>query len=833
MKNHVLYFGLFLLFTILHDVSFGQQRQPLAKIHIGDDGQIQILENDSGEEKNPDQKKEPIRSNPLRTMDETMAKTSTNPGMNVGFDPANCEYDLDDWHLTIRVRVVNKGTEYIFTVRTGFYLSANSNINGSEDILLGDESSTYLTTNPASNFDNIEVTYDVSAYPGTWYVGFFVDYNNALTEDNENDNEDHFTPKIELYSDLIASFFLMESFSFNPSNYEITYGAGYENEGNADAIAPFVIHAYLSTNTAIKTEDILIGNFTRENNLRPQWGTIYTPEYYSAEHIPPGDYYLGTIVDVYDQVKESNEINNTAHFKGNTITIPTPSADPPAAPILDSPANGATGVSLNPTLDWHAGNGPSVDKYKLVVTLQSGGNIYNNDNISSSHRQIGPLESNTTYCWKVKGYNSDGWGTYSEEWTFITATEDDPDPSVKSWYQQTSGVGNRLNSVDAVSQYAGWACGNNHTILKTLDSGKTWQDATGNIPDLSFVTIDALDEHTALVAGYQSGDYKSYIYKTSNGGDTWTSVYGPNGFINHIHMFDESSGRAVGDPVNNTWTVLKTSNGGDSWSLIPGPPFAVDGDYGYPYGVSWHSDQAGWFGTNTSKAYFTPDRGVQWLNQPIPELVRITSIAFEPAGINGLACSESDGNMARSSDSGANWENITPPQNGAISYIHHADNTFWILITGDIYSSNNHGTDWNHETTAPANLRDISFHGTDENRTGWAVGNAGVIMRYGDESTGILWQKNKTVPESPLLFSNYPNPFNAMTTITFYVPKKTFVEIRIYNIYGRELLKLVPKHYEKGYYETSWDAEGLSSGIYIAQIKAGSFTASRKLILQK
>ena len=472
-----------------------------------------------------------------------------------------------------------------------------------------------------------------------------------------------------------------------------------------------------------------------------------------------------------------------------------------------------------------------MDKYYIELFDASHTRI-NNYYTTSTSLQIGPLDYSSSYSWKAKAENSAGWGPYCSEWSFTTESESVP--VEKSWFQQISGVDDRLNSVDAVSQQVGWTCGRYTVVLRTTDSGETWTDASGDMASHSFASIDALDENTALVTGYNYDTERSYIHKTTDGGSTWTDVYGQDHAIHHICMFDALNGRAVGDPMDNSWTVLETTDGGDTWSMLDSCPSAAEGDCGYYCSVSWYSTEGGWLGTNTSKAYHTPDRGASWFNQPIPELVRVRSIAFEPEGVVGVACSGSDEHMARTTDSGAAWENITPPQEGIIYYMHHADNGFWTLIDESVYSSDNDGDDWDHETTATADLRDISFHGSNENRTGWAVGNGGVIMRYGTETTAVKSYGEENIrPESMMLYQNYPNPFNPTTTIQFQLKEAGFVELKIFDLRGKEIETLMKESKDKGVYNCVWDAKDLPSGIYLYRLKVGDHIETKKLILQK
>ncbi len=93
--------------------------------------------------------------------------------------------------------------------------------------------------------------------------------------------------------------------------------------------------------------------------------------------------------------------------------------------------------------------------------------------------------------------------------------------------------------------------------------------------------------------------------------------------------------------------------------------------------------------------------------------------------------------------------------------------------------------------------------------------------------------KGESVPSEFKLNQNYPNPFNPNTLIEFSVAKSELVTIKVYNVLGKEVATLVNDVKEPGIHSVRFDANGLSSGIYLYKIQSESFTATKKMILQK
>jgi len=84
-----------------------------------------------------------------------------------------------------------------------------------------------------------------------------------------------------------------------------------------------------------------------------------------------------------------------------------------------------------------------------------------------------------------------------------------------------------------------------------------------------------------------------------------------------------------------------------------------------------------------------------------------------------------------------------------------------------------------------------------------------------------------------LLEQNYPNPFNPSTTIGFGIQDKTNVKITIINAIGEEVAVLLNEEKEPGYYQVEFNAANLPSGVYFYRLQAGSYIATKKMILAK
>jgi hypothetical protein len=86
-------------------------------------------------------------------------------------------------------------------------------------------------------------------------------------------------------------------------------------------------------------------------------------------------------------------------------------------------------------------------------------------------------------------------------------------------------------------------------------------------------------------------------------------------------------------------------------------------------------------------------------------------------------------------------------------------------------------------------------------------------------------------PEKFELSQNYPNPFNPTTNIEFGITESGFVSLQVFDASGKEVAMLVNEIKPAGYYEITFNAIGLSSGIYFYTLRTGNFTSTKRMVL--
>ncbi|MCG6915766.1 S8 family peptidase, partial [bacterium BMS3Abin03] len=107
------------------------------------------------------------------------------------------------------------------------------------------------------------------------------------------------------------------------------------------------------------------------------------------------------------------------------------------------------------------------------------------------------------------------------------------------------------------------------------------------------------------------------------------------------------------------------------------------------------------------------------------------------------------------------------------------------------------------------------------------------IDNDGSSNYSEILEVNIGLPDELELKQNYPNPFNPTTTISFSIPQTGEVVLTVYNALGESVKTVAKGFLEQGEYSFSFNAEGLTSGIYIYRLRMGETILTRKMLLLK
>jgi alpha-L-fucosidase len=99
--------------------------------------------------------------------------------------------------------------------------------------------------------------------------------------------------------------------------------------------------------------------------------------------------------------------------------------------------------------------------------------------------------------------------------------------------------------------------------------------------------------------------------------------------------------------------------------------------------------------------------------------------------------------------------------------------------------------------------------------------------------TGIKENPVLSFQDSPVLEQNYPNPFSSATKISFHLPARSFVSLKIFDSTGREVSSLLSKDLPAGSYQYQWNASDMPGGIYFCHLQVGTSAQIKRSILIK
>ena len=91
----------------------------------------------------------------------------------------------------------------------------------------------------------------------------------------------------------------------------------------------------------------------------------------------------------------------------------------------------------------------------------------------------------------------------------------------------------------------------------------------------------------------------------------------------------------------------------------------------------------------------------------------------------------------------------------------------------------------------------------------------------------------REMPEEIMLESSYSTPFSPVPHISFGIDTDAYVQVKIYDITGKEIAALADGTYLSGYHNLTWNADNFASGMYFVRLEAGNFIQTQKLLLLK
>lgn len=360
---------------------------------------------------------------------------------------------------------------------------------------------------------------------------------------------------------------------------------------------------------------------------------------------------------------------------------------------------------------------------------------------------------------------------------------------------------------------------------RSTDAGLTWQADTAltNSRDALYPSVAVSGSLVHVVwRDFRDGNWRIYYKRSVDGGVSWS----PDTRLTNGTVSSLDASVAVSDSlVHVVWQDLRDGN----WEIY----YKRSTDRG----ENWGTDRR-----------LTTHSAVS--DQP--------SVAVSGLVLHVMWRDDRDGNTEiyskRSADGGLNWGADTRlTNNTAVSQypsVATSDSIVHVVWkddrdgpNGEIYykRATNAGLNWETDTRLTNNIGGSELPSV-------AVAGPVVHVVWRDDRDGnweVYYKRNPTgnvtgvetisseIPGVFNLYQNYPNPFNPATTIEYELPSSAHVQLRVYDILGREVTTLVNEVQRAGYHAVVFDASGLASGLYFYRLHAGPFVHTKKAILLK
>ena len=415
---------------------------------------------------------------------------------------------------------------------------------------------------------------------------------------------------------------------------------------------------------------------------------------------------------------------------------------------------------------------------------------------------------------------------------------------IAQWVQQNSGTAEKLTDVVMLDTTTAIVVGYAGSILKTTNSGATWIHKEPPIDILmKWNSMSFFDKLHGIVAG------DSFLMTTTNGGEEWQlrSISGTEIFLatdyrglNHIYVGDDSGRIYQSIDTGKTWSSKKITTGrimSIFYYTLPimswRPVYALTNYAIYStkfYDLidsTWREEHLGitTWGAATKGSNFK---------------------AGEPAFIVGY-----DGQLKvtpvilRKTSADTSWQKYVFPPPMPIPVFRGGLNDVTVPTSsiafacgdfGSFVKTIDSGTSWFPLPTGTTRkLNAIDFY---DERYGFVVGDSGTILFTSNGGVTSVGEEPDIMPKEFSLEQNYPNPFNPATEIQFVVKERGNVDLRIYDVLGREVKSLLSERMGVGTHKVMWDGRNrfgnlVSTGVYFYRLVVNDFVSMKRMILLK
>jgi photosystem II stability/assembly factor-like uncharacterized protein len=395
------------------------------------------------------------------------------------------------------------------------------------------------------------------------------------------------------------------------------------------------------------------------------------------------------------------------------------------------------------------------------------------------------------------------------------------------WILRESNTNRNLHSISSSTGQGIAAVGDSGAVTTSLDAGLTWRKRS----DITWKNLNGVtaisDKILCAVAKLDS------IFRSTDGGITWAAIPSKIGAGCAIHVlsvsnkadlmgisFDQKKGICV--TAGTECEAGFSLDSGKSWTEN-----SVETGFMDILSVSSYNGffLAGGGGLNPGHFFGLPDVDHDWTNDWIQY-----NVSLRGCDVRGWTFAGSGGMIFRSNDKGVTWNIIPSGTTVNLNSVNFADDVNGYICgdSGLILTTSDGGYSWSKQVShTMQNLRSVHF--TDAFH-GFICGDSGVILTTanGGYTAGV-----KDRNRNALSLSIAPNPFSKKTRITFTLPGREQVKIKIYNLLGIKVASIADDNFDAGSTILEWNSENTPNGMYVLRLEADGKIVDSKVILEK
>lgn len=490
---------------------------------------------------------------------------------------------------------------------------------------------------------------------------------------------------------------------------------------------------------------------------------------------------------------------------------------PPSVPTLVSPGDSTTNQPAKVTLEVNTAAGANSYSWQVSLNPTFSSTVVNDlTSGASDTAHAVTLTAGTKYYWRVQASDAGGTSAFSVSDSFtVMAVPAIPVLASPANSAQNERVDTLVLEWYSVSEDTGYVCqlSTNPTFSSLVVSSDSTRDTTFKVTSLK-----NLQKYYWRVGSYNAGGTSAFATK-----DSFTTIIA----IPTVPALVSPRQNAANQPANLTLKVDSVAGAsGYHWQVSVNSAFlstVVNDSTGgtgdtaqtvvLTAGTKYYWEVQA-FNIGGSSAFSGPDSFTVMAVPTVPMLASPVGTTGEPRRTTFKWESSINATMYR-------LQVATDSTIDSVGEFINADVVFDTTLTDTTKKlssplSANKKYYWHVSATDTAGTSNYSSIGAYL---------TGVGIDAIDELPGI--------PKEFALSQNYPNPFNPTTVINYQLPVNSFVTLKIYDILGREVMTLVNGRQSAGYYNATFKAMNLPSGIYFYRHQAGTYSNTRKLLLLK